>query len=130
MVLVIVFVLIVIIIIIELTLHSVRNTSEQGWLLCNKMVHCHLLGSASLVMLPLSFRAAPFRSRHPSLVTLHLSPLSLPLSSLVGSLVAHHHSPLCQEQGWLLFVVLTVHRRLTTLLGAPGSRNRYVVNLD
>ena len=73
---------------IEITLHSARNASEQGWLLCNKTAHHPLLGAASLVVLPLSFCAAPFTSRHPSLVALRLSLLLSPLSSLVASLLS------------------------------------------
>ena len=92
-VIVITVVLISVIIIVEITPHSARNASKQGWLLRNKTGHRRLTQhlawctAASLDMLPLSCRATPFASHHPSLVALCLSCHALPLLSPFASLV-------------------------------------------
>jgi hypothetical protein len=93
-VIVIVVVLIAVIIIVEITPHSARNASKQGWLLRYKTVHCRLTHhlalctAASLVMLPLSCSlVAPHPYVTPSLSCCALR-CALPLLSRFSNLVA------------------------------------------
>ena len=118
---------------------SYKSPSTLPGMHPNKVVCCVMKRCTApcSVHCRLSRHAASLLSRHTLHITPSLSCCTLPLSSLVASLLSRclsplslplssplitPHSPLCQEQGWLL-LNKKLHRRLTTSLGAPTTKN-------
>ena len=126
-VIVIVVVLIAVIIIVEITPHSARNASEQGWLLRYKTVHCSLTHhlalctAASLVMLPLSCSlVAPHPSCHAILSYRALCQVLSPCLSRSSNLVA-----LCLTVDWWDNFVVCGFVPRTLLVTSIGNTDRH-----